>query len=119
MMRELLLLFSLLTCWGVVLEGRTKAVLITGGASFLGRHLTHRYCSLGWHVTIIDNLSSPHALSPTLWPPHLQCPQSLLDFHSKTCSEFFQDARSQRQWDIFYHLVAIHSAGAVYFSKIS
>lgn len=35
-----------------------KRVLITGGAGFLGSHLSDRFISEGWHVIAMDNLST-------------------------------------------------------------
>jgi UDP-glucuronate 4-epimerase len=32
-----------------------KHVLVTGGAGFIGSHLTERMLSLGWRVTVVDN----------------------------------------------------------------
>lgn len=36
----------------------TKRVLITGGAGFLGSHLSDRFIKEGWHVIAMDNLST-------------------------------------------------------------
>ena len=36
---------------------RTKNVLITGGAGFIGCNATHYFSSRNWHVTVLDNLS--------------------------------------------------------------
>lgn len=35
-----------------------KKTIVTGGAGFIGSHLTDRLLSEGYHVTVIDNLSS-------------------------------------------------------------
>lgn len=35
-----------------------KHVLVTGGAGFIGSHLVDQLCSLGAHVTVLDNLST-------------------------------------------------------------
>ena len=39
-------------------DGRPRA-LVTGGAGFIGSHLARRLVDSGWHVTTLDNLSSP------------------------------------------------------------
>jgi len=38
------------------LERKKKKVVITGGAGFIGSHLTKRYVDSGYDVTVIDNL---------------------------------------------------------------
>ena len=37
---------------------KTKSVLVTGGAGFIGSHVADAYLERGWSVTIIDDLSS-------------------------------------------------------------
>jgi nucleoside-diphosphate-sugar epimerase len=36
----------------------TKKILITGGLGFIGSHCVEKWSSLGWDITIVDNLSS-------------------------------------------------------------
>ena len=36
----------------------TKRILVTGGAGFIGAHIARRLLSLGYEVTIVDNLST-------------------------------------------------------------
>lgn len=39
-----------------------KKVLITGGAGFIGSHLTSNLSNLGWNVTVLDNFSAKNKL---------------------------------------------------------
>ena len=43
---------------------KKKKILITGGLGFIGTHCVEKWDSLGYDITIIDNLSS-NALPPT------------------------------------------------------
>ena len=89
-------------------------VVVTGGAGFLGRHLVHLLCSGGWRVTIVDDLSAPHSLSPQLWPSHLQCREAregqegggggTVRFLQQDCREFFASSESYRHWAAIVHL---------------
>jgi len=42
------------------MDWRTKAVLVTGGASFIGSHLVDALVARGAHVLVVDDLSSGH-----------------------------------------------------------
>lgn len=47
-----------------------KKILITGGAGFIGSNLAHKLVSLGYDITILDNLSEQiHGSNPTLTSP--------------------------------------------------
>ena len=35
-----------------------RKVLITGGAGYIGSHVTYELCDQGYKVTVVDNLSS-------------------------------------------------------------
>lgn len=84
-----------------------KLALLTGGAGFVGRHFTHRLCTSGYHVVIVDNLISESALHPSQWPAHLQCPASTYTFIREDCRKFFAVIGSQQPWDLFIHLAAV------------
>ena len=86
---------------------QAKVALITGGAGFVGRHFSHRLCSNGWHVTIVDNMMSESAINPQKWPLHLQCPDNTIHFIRQDCRVFFKQPTSQRQWSLFLHLAAV------------
>ena len=85
-----------------------RHVLITGGAGFVGRHFTHRLCTKGWLVTVVDSLVSESALHPSRWPLHLQCTDGQqLIFIKQDCREFFKSTKSHIKWDLFIHLAAV------------
>lgn len=45
-------------------------LLITGGAGFIGSHAAAHFASLGWDVTVVDNLSRNDLLgNGTALPP--------------------------------------------------
>ncbi|GBD42698.1 UDP-glucose 4-epimerase [bacterium HR40] len=37
------------------------AVLVTGGAGYVGSHIVHAFLDAGWRVTVVDDLSTGHA----------------------------------------------------------
>ena len=89
-------------------KGLNKHVLITGGAGFLGRHFAYHFCTMGWHVTVVDNLFSPHATPPHRWPKSLQCiTPPLLEFRRVDCATYFKSPHSQKSWDLVLHLAAV------------
>lgn len=73
----------------------------------MGRHFSHRLCTTGWHVTIVDTMQSESAILPDKWPQHLQCPPGTFHFIQQDCRAFFRTARSIRNWDLFLHLAAV------------
>lgn len=76
-------------------------VLITGGAGFIGSHLTEKFLSLGHHVTCVDDLStgSPENLSAVREHPSLLVYEDTI-FNHRLTSELVSDA------DVIFHLAA-------------
>ena len=89
-------------------------ILITGGTGFLGRYLTSQFCNRQYKVTIVDNLSSDHSISPQYWSSNLDCPFENLEFFEMDCKDFFKDKRSYRSWDIFIHLAGVNKVNNHY-----
>jgi UDP-glucose 4-epimerase len=62
---------------GITDRGSTagKAMLVTGGAGFLGRHLARLHAEMGWQVTVFDDLSCTNSSfdCPELQHPLLKC----------------------------------------------
>lgn len=79
-------------------------VLITGGAGFVGRHMTKKLCDLNYDVTVIDNMVSESSQEPTKWMEHLK-PESAFKFINKDCRVFFE--QSDEVFDIVVHLAAV------------
>lgn len=40
------------------MENKKKHALVIGGAGFIGSHMVDALCGNGWHVTVLDNLST-------------------------------------------------------------
>ena len=52
----------------IVIKSYNQKVLITGGAGFVGRHFTKKYCDSGYDVTIVDNMISESSIELSKWP---------------------------------------------------
>ena len=65
--------------------GRTRRVLITGGAGFLGVSATVHMIGAGWRVTVLDNLSRPGTERNLKW---------LMSRHSREAAFVKEDVRN-------------------------
>lgn len=83
--------------------------LVTGGAGFVGRHVTHRLVQLGYDVTVVDNFyPGSGCLEPKDWMPHLRCDPARLEVVRDDCRNFFRHCDHQvRKFDVIVHLAAI------------
>ena len=88
-----------------------KKVLVTGGAGFIGFHLSQRLAQQEYRVTILDNLAREYAGDSEL--------ESLLAMDSVrlirgdiTCRKTFDDIPCD--FDSVYHLAAINGTGNFY-----
>jgi nucleoside-diphosphate-sugar epimerase len=80
-----------------------KRVLVTGGASFIGSHLSEELVSSGAHVRVVDNLSSGRL-------------ENIKDLINDEAIEFIEDdlldsrvaAEAVAGMDVVFHLAAAH-----------
>jgi nucleoside-diphosphate-sugar epimerase len=81
--------------------------LVTGGAGFVGRHLTHKLLLNGWDVIVVDSLiKNSGGLEPQKW--HLFDPTSFESFRflNQDCRRFFKEHPSE-YFDYVFHLAAV------------
>jgi nucleoside-diphosphate-sugar epimerase len=83
-------------------------VLITGGAGFVGRHLTKRLLDLNWDVTVVDNLVEGTGAVPVEvgWPLFDPRDYSNFKFVNADCRNYFKLEHSEG-FDYLFHLAAI------------
>jgi nucleoside-diphosphate-sugar epimerase len=81
---------------------KNKHVLVTGGAGFIGSHITEKLLELGAHITVLDDLStgSLQNLSPILHKIHLTV-GDVSDYD--TCK------KATKHKDVIFHLAALVS----------
>lgn len=77
-----------------------KRALVTGACGFVGRRLTQRLFDLGYHVTMVDDLST--GKHPMFWAP------LFADFHfMQTDARLFFRENAQWRFDEVFHLAAV------------
>jgi nucleoside-diphosphate-sugar epimerase len=75
--------------------------LISGGCGFVGRHLARKLWTLGYRVTLVDNLSTGR--EPEAWPSHLRIPG--VTFHHMDFRSYMRHATPD--FDLVCHLAAV------------
>jgi nucleoside-diphosphate-sugar epimerase len=86
----------------------SRRVLITGGAGFVGRHVTRRFLNLGFETTVVDNFSPGSGSLPVeSWMEHLR-PKGHEPFEliRDDCRNFFR-AKQAKTFDAVVHLAAV------------
>jgi GDP-L-fucose synthase len=79
---------------------------VTGGCGFVGRHFVVALLERGYHVTVVDDLST--GVRPELWPGHLQRRISLPDRMTFQHADFREYARdTTANFDLIVHLAAV------------
>jgi nucleoside-diphosphate-sugar epimerase len=78
-----------------------RKILVTGGASFIGSHLTELLLGAGAVVTVADDLSSGHI-------EHLSAVQSKISFLRGDLRDPLFSATAAQEQDIIFHLAASH-----------
>jgi len=76
-------------------------VLVTGGASFIGSHLSERLIQLGANVRIADNLSSGKISNINSIRKHVE-------FIKGDLLEYSFAAEASRDCEVVFHLAADH-----------
>lgn len=81
--------------------------LVTGGAGFVGRHLTCKLLLRGWDVDVVDPLiENSGGLEPQKWP--LFDPTGFQSFRylNQDCRRFFKEHPTE-YYDYVFHLAAV------------
>jgi UDP-glucose 4-epimerase len=80
-----------------------KKVVVTGGASFIGSHLTEKLVSLGANVTVVDDVSSGNVENLSAIMSKIKFIKKDLEYIEKNeIKKIFRDQ------NIVFHLAAVH-----------
>jgi nucleoside-diphosphate-sugar epimerase len=77
--------------------------LVKGGCGFVGRHFVNALVQRGYHVDVVDNLST--GLHPSVWPGHLRVPGSSISFHHVDFRDYVKEATEAGE--LVLHLAAV------------
>jgi nucleoside-diphosphate-sugar epimerase len=85
-----------------------KKALVTGGAGFVGRHLTKKLLDNRWEVSVVDSIESGSgAISPNIgWPLFEPRDYNNFTFTQIDCRNYFKQNPNQ-EYDYVFHLAAM------------
>jgi len=89
-----------------------KRILITGGAGFIGSHLTSKLISKGYIITVLDNLSLQiHGENPETDSPLFRSIKDKVNFINGTVTSKENWTKALKNQDIVVHLAAETGTG--------
>jgi dTDP-L-rhamnose 4-epimerase len=84
-----------------------KNILITGGAGFIGSHLSLKLLNLGFEVTVLDNLSNQvHGDLPELTSPFFMSIKDKVKFILGDVTHYGDWFKAIEFQDVIIHLAA-------------
>jgi len=82
---------------------KSKRILVTGGAGFIGSHIVDALLARGCDVTVLDNLSTGN-------PANLEHVKDSIDFHEGDIQDRKILEKTTKEHDIIFHHAAMVSA---------